>query len=286
MKGRLLLWLAAAATLSGCQSDKNVAFDRLNSISTSVTASEIVYIHQAAEADCRSDLLQRAFVSSTGGTPLDVTTPCASFADKTLLDQYDALLKGIAAYTAALQAEEASGSTASLDDASKSLATQFGNAGKTSGSLAKLGPGNAVTTAVESIASWAAGKVAYRNAKEAATNQKPNLELIVNQLKDVNKSIAAHMTTVHNQRVANVEALRMKTTYPNPATQFIVQTQLMEIAGLVPNTASWIGPASLDQIDHQLDALVKCNNAISVGGKHVSTACAAIGTLAATTATK
>ena len=286
---RLGQWLGLAglaSSLAACQSDRSVAFERLGAISTSATASEINYVRQAIATDCRADLLQRTFESATAGKVLDINQPCRPFADQQLLDQYDALVKGIAAYATALQAEQAAGGAAALDDASKALATQFDSASQAGGVLAKLGPGQTVTKAANSIASWILGRVTYRNAHAAAQAQAGNLRIVVDGLKSVNNSIAVYTTSLRNQRLANFNALGLKTTNANPASAFIAQWHLLQIEGLEPGSVAAFTPDDFAGINGQLDALVRCNDSIARGEKHSATGCAAIGALAATTSSK
>ncbi len=271
--GPWLVIISVSASLAACGT-VNVGVDRLNTITVAATGAEAAYIKRAVDADCQSDLLERAFKASAPGATLDVNTPCASFADTRLLDQYDALLKGIVVYTAALQAEIKAGSTRKLDDATRKAAKQFGAAATAGGVIANVGPGGTLTTAAGAIADWVAGRITYHDATKAAREQQGNLEKIVAALESVNTDIALHMSNDRAQRVADAKVLALSAAHSDPAVRFLMNWRVLEIEGLAPGASAALNfdPGALNS---RLDELVKCNASIAAGQRRPESACAA-----------
>jgi len=197
---------ALCVALAACGTT-NVAFDRFNTITTTAIGRETTFLHSSAAENCRSELFERVLQNAEHGTSIDVVTPCKSFVDPDKLKLYDDLLKGVVAYTGALQAEVAAGNTKSLDDASKAAATQFGAAAKAGGSIAALGPGGPLVTAADSVVSWAMGQTTYANAQAATKAQHANLVLIVDELKALNTSIGAQLVTDRNNNLSGARAM-------------------------------------------------------------------------------
>lgn len=305
MSRKVILSSALCVALGGC-STTNVAFDRFNTITTTAIARETTFLHQSAAENCRSELFERVLQNAEHGTDIDVVTPCKAFVDSRQLKLYDDLLKGVVAYTGALQAEVAAGNTKSLDDASKAAATQFGAAAKAGGSIAALGPGGPLVTAADSIVSWAMGQTTYANAQAAAKAQHANLVLIVDELKALNTSIGAQLVIDRNNNVSGARAMiqSLPDTLPvspqpapgaappsysmamPPGLKFFLKSEIMILESVDNDPAS---SAALDDkaLNNALDGIVKCSHSIGYidKRKHPETGCEAAGSAAAAAAT-
>ncbi len=285
---------------------RNVAFDRFNTITTTAIGRETTFLHSSAAENCRSKLFERVLQNAEHGTPVDVVTPCKSFVDPDKLKLYDDLLKGVVAYTGALQAEVAAGNTKSLDDASKSAATQFGAAAKAGGSIAALGPGGPLVTAADSIVSWAMGKATYTNAQAAARAQHGNLVLIVDELEALNTSIGAQLVIDRNNNLTGARAMiqSLPDTLPvspqqgpgaaspaysvavPPGLKFFLKSEIMMLEGL-DNDLSTSPALDAKALNKALDGIVKCSHSIAYTDKrkHPEMGCDAAGSAAVAAST-
>jgi len=280
----------------------NVAFDRFNTITTTAIGRETTFLQQSAAANCRTELFERVLQNAANGKELDIKKPCQAFVDPANLKLYDDLLKGVVAYTGALQAEVASGSTKTLDDASKNAATQFGAAAKAGGSIAALGPGGPLTTAADSIVSWALGKVTYDNAQAAVKAQHQNLVLIVSKLQELNSGVAAQLVIDRNNNVSGAQAMVQSLpdnipvspqgppagTAPSyaiavsPGVKFFLKSEIMILEG-VDNDPATVSALDANALNKALDGIVKCSHSIGYTDKrqHPEVGCEAAGSAAA-----